>query len=222
MTTSTFGRMIAAGAALVAAPAFAGHEPVDPSGPIFVPPQYQQGGAMDLDPAPGTGAGPVFVAPTGAVLSGAASILTTDRIVSEISAAAQFCGSLAETSYLVDCLGERLEVIGEALPDGDYAEARKAIAAAGKKLEALARANRDPEQPRGRAVSTGPDRQATSRPLTPVRPAAQAAVNRQALAILEEAETVLLRSAENSTRRMAHYQRISEAIGSNKVLLRSA
>lgn len=43
----------------------------------------------------------------------------------------------------------------------------------------------------------------------------------QALAVIVEAETVLLRSAENPGERAAQFQRIASAVGSNKVLLRS-
>ena len=43
----------------------------------------------------------------------------------------------------------------------------------------------------------------------------------QATAVIDEAATQLLRSAENSERRYAHYQQISAAVDSTKVLLRS-
>ena len=43
----------------------------------------------------------------------------------------------------------------------------------------------------------------------------------KANAVVEEAATQLLRSAENSERRYAHYQQISAAVDSTKTLLRS-
>jgi hypothetical protein len=39
--------------------------------------------------------------------------------------------------------------------------------------------------------------------------------------VIDEAATQLLRSSENSERRYAHYQQISVAVDSTKVLLRS-
>jgi hypothetical protein len=47
-------------------------------------------------------------------------------------------------------------------------------------------------------------------------------LNLEASNILEEAETKLLRSASSDAKRAIHYQRIAAAVGSNKVLLRSA
>jgi hypothetical protein len=57
--------------------------------------------------------------------------------------------------------------------------------------------------------------------LTPVNPARAAQVNQQASAILDQAQTVLLRSAEAAEERRSQYVQIAEALGSNKVLLRS-
>ena len=61
----------------------------------------------------------------------------------------------------------------------------------------------------------------TSRPIIPVAPEAQAEVNVQADAILSEAATVLLRSADNSPQLQDDYIQIATAVGSTKVLLRS-
>ena len=60
-----------------------------------------------------------------------------------------------------------------------------------------------------------------TRPLVPVEAASVAAVNAEAVAILEEAETILLRSADTGEQR-TQYSRIADALDSNKVLLRSA
>jgi hypothetical protein len=43
----------------------------------------------------------------------------------------------------------------------------------------------------------------------------------KARVVIDEASTQLLRSAENSERRYAHYQQISAAVDSTKTLLRS-
>ncbi len=44
----------------------------------------------------------------------------------------------------------------------------------------------------------------------------------EAVKVIAEAETQLLRATENSDRRASHYRRIAVALGSTKVLLRSA
>jgi len=43
----------------------------------------------------------------------------------------------------------------------------------------------------------------------------------QALVVIENTETLLLRSPDTSVEQAAQFQQIAEAIGSNKVLLRS-
>ena len=44
----------------------------------------------------------------------------------------------------------------------------------------------------------------------------------QAQRVVQQAETKLLRSSENSEKRFQHYQQVATAVGSTKVLLRSA
>jgi len=146
----------------------------------------------------------------------------TDDIVNQLAAARDFCDSF-RFEYQIDCLAERLKKVARSMPsDGDYADARRVLTRAATKLARLARANQSPDLPRG-VASTGGDKPiVTQRKLTPVRSETLDATRKAALAIITEAETTLLRSSENSTRRMVHYQRIAEALGSNKVLLRSA
>ncbi|MDT8854612.1 hypothetical protein RNZ50_06120 [Paracoccaceae bacterium Fryx2] len=143
----------------------------------------------------------------------------TQRLVSRVADASRFCRLLPESAYAVDCLSEQLESIVRDMPTtGEYADARTALATAARDLRALAERNADPALPTARLRVGG---QVSSRPLTPIRPEARASANQQAIAILEEAETVLLRSAENSARRRGHYDRVALAVGSNKLLLRS-
>ena len=146
----------------------------------------------------------------------------TEDIARRLEAAGNFCASLPANEYLVDCLGDALGQIARDLPGtGDYAEARKAIDQASRKLRKLARDNADPDLPRGVVRGRGENAGLLTSQLTPVRSDRRAAVNREALAIIEEAETILLRSAEASASRKVHYQTIAAAFGSNKVLLRS-
>lgn len=147
----------------------------------------------------------------------------TEVVTSNIAAAQQFCGDIENESYRVDCLAERLGEISDDIPqDSDYAEVKEILKNTSDQLADLARANRDTTQPRGRATSAGENPVTTSRPLTPVTPASQPQVNAQAQAILSNTETLLLRSAEGSESKALQYSRIADAIGSSKVLLRSA
>jgi hypothetical protein len=179
--------------------------PVSPVEPVFVPP------FVPPAPPPGTPGGPPETIEE-----------ITDSIVASLEQASAFCGRLSENAYVVDCLAERLEQVAAAMPDsGEFAEARATIQATAAKLNRLARANRDFDLPRGRPRVGGEGPPTTSRALTPVDAASLARVNAEAVLILGEAQTLLLRSAESSQGRQIQYQRIAEALGSNKVLLRS-
>lgn len=174
--------------------------------PVFVPPSV----GVEL---------PVFIPPVDEVEF---SDEITEEIARRINAAASFCASIPAPEYLVDCLGDALGQIAHELPTtGDYAEARRAIDQASRKLRKLARENAAPDLPRGVVRGRGENAGRSTSSLTPVRSDRLAAVNREALTIIEEAETILLRSAEASTLRKVHYQTIAAAFGSNKVLLRS-
>ena len=147
----------------------------------------------------------------------------TAAMVGSFAAAKKFCAEIGDTAYRVDCLAERFGVIAGTVPrDSDYADLQKVLKTTSDRLAALARANRDPNLPRGRATRPGAKPETTTRPLTPVAPAASAKVNQQAQAILQETQTLLLRSAESSKSKQVQYARIADAIGSNKVLLRAA
>lgn len=144
----------------------------------------------------------------------------TTLLVNGLASAHKFCGKL-DSAYQVDCLSERIDAMAKQIPEGsDYVEVQDALEKASDQINSLARANRDRALPRGSASAAGET--TTTRPLTPVAADAQAQVNQQALAILQDTQTLLLRSAEASESKLVHYQRIADAIGSNKVLLRSA
>lgn len=147
----------------------------------------------------------------------------TKVLVSNIAAARKFCAELGNESYNIDCLAERLGVISDDIPKGtDYDEVRSILKDTSKQLGKIARENRDPNQPRGRATRPGEDAETTTRPLTPVAPASLPSANAQAQAILDNTETLLLRSAAGSESKTLQYSRIADALGSTKVLLRSA
>ena len=147
------------------------------------------------------------------------STINTDNLVNQLQRGQQFCEGLAQGEYVIDCMGDSLQKAADGLPEGgDYAAVRAALEDASAKLAELARQNASTSLTRGLVQANG---QQSSRRFTPVATEALAALNAQASAIIDEAQTILLRSAQNSERRRVHYQRIAEAVGSNKILLRS-
>ncbi|MEM1046052.1 MAG: hypothetical protein AAGL24_07870 [Pseudomonadota bacterium] len=140
------------------------------------------------------------------------------------AALAQIAGECERVGiqYRIDCLGQGLILAGRTLPRrGEYEEARQILVKAGKDLRRVARENRDPAQPKIRhtiQVTSGVTRQ---RRLTPVAPEKLPEATVTAEAIVQEAETRLLRSAENSQRRRVHYERVAQSLGSTRRILRS-
>lgn len=143
------------------------------------------------------------------------------ELVQGLGAARAFCAGLQDEALTVDCLADRLDRVANDIPEGtDYEEVRNVLAQTSQDLAQLARSNRDPGRSRARVSTTDKSRK-SSRALVPVRPEAQAQVNAAAAAILDEAVTVLLRSAASEKKRSGQYAQIASAIDSNKVLLRS-
>lgn len=189
-------------------------------------------------PVPGPVVPPAIVPPTGPFFpppvifpgdTAQAAVRITQRarpestagIVSSLALATAFCGRIQQEEYRIDCLAERIDEVAGMIPtSGDYAEARAALGRAADRLSALARRNASPTLPRGtaRGQTSGT---VSNRPLVPVRTDALPALAERAVEIIEETETLLLRSAESSQRRRTHYEAIAAAVGSNKVLLRS-
>ena len=183
-----------------------------------------QGGGAAMPVAVGSLLAPPFDDPARPPQSGTTA--ATNAVVQSLADVTAFCASLPQQEYAVDCLSDGIATVARGLPaTGDYADAKAVLGDMAGKLGALAAANADPVLPRGVATSAptsvGAAGKTSSRPLTPVRTAVLPAVNAQATVIIEEAQTLLLRSA-GSDRRALDYQRISAAVGSNKVLLRSA
>ena len=145
----------------------------------------------------------------------------TAVVVSGLAAVKKFCGALDE-AYRIDCLAERFSVLSQSIPkNSDYAEVQRVLKSASDQMASLARSNRSKELPRGKATAPGSN-QTTTRPLTPTSRATSAQVNRQAQAILASTETLLLRSGAGSRSKTLQYAKIARAVGSNKVLLRTA
>jgi hypothetical protein len=145
------------------------------------------------------------------------------RAAQALTDATAFCAGLRDETYRIDCLAERLEFVAKAMPQqGPYADSRKAIDTAAKKLKAVAAKYADPSKPRNKSAAGGRRPQTGTRPLTPIRPEAAAAANREAILIIAEAETVLLRSSDTNVAVAQQVRSIAAAVGSNKVLLRSS
>ena len=145
----------------------------------------------------------------------------TDELTTRIRESSDFCSTL-EPQYYIDCLGNQVEQLARLIPPvGDYEDMRRILRQTGERLDALAEANEDTSKPRIRPrESSSVERPKTaSRPLkaTSTSPAVAAA----AVEIIEEAQTRLLRSAPSQASKAAHYQRMAEALDSNKILLRS-
>ena len=172
---------------------------------------------------------PVMAPKTNAVLIGtnsnsllSVSSANTDAIIEELAAGSRFCSEIAQKEYVIDCMSDRLDKAAKNLPSkGDYSDVKTALEVASRKLNDLALQNASAAMTRSLVLATGPGGGASSRPLVPVESSLLDQLNAQAGDILGEAQTILLRSTENSERRKVHYERIAEAVGSNKVLLRS-
>lgn len=145
----------------------------------------------------------------------------TQQIARQLNEVQRFCRRVPASEYTIDCIRDQLDQIVSDMPtSGDYAEARAAISDAANKLRGLVRENASRDLPSGR-IGTADGSQRSGSALVPVRTDQLARVNNAALEILQETETILLRSAANSASRRTHYQTIAQAFGSNKVLLRS-
>lgn len=178
---------------------------------------------LGLAAAPGLAQSPgpfvyTVVMPSGEF--GSAAFLT--ELLGTLAAAKAFCRATGDSALQVDCLSERLDTAADGIPQGtDYDEVRAVLQDTSARLKQLARQNRDPGRGRVTVSSTADPAERTSRPLTAVRTSALPEVKLQATLILEEAATILLRSAETARERQTQYAQIAAAIDSNKVLLRS-
>ncbi len=150
----------------------------------------------------------------------------TPEVTKEISKAledtGEFCGWLP-ANVRIDCVADRMRTVARGLPrGGDYAVVRQALEKGARDLAAISRAN-DSGGDRKRFSVKPPDGSARrpTAPLREVSPDRIAEASAAAARVIEETQTVLLRSAENSRTRMAAFQEIAAALDSSKVLLRS-
>ncbi|WP_158091052.1 hypothetical protein [Marivita geojedonensis] len=153
-----------------------------------------------------------------------ANSLDTDAIVERLEQMERICKRVPD-EYIVACFAAAYrELANDIRSSGGDEEVQKALLDAARKLDALVAGNLDTEKPAVRAHLTSPSGQRlrSTPPLRPVRPNTVENVKQQAANVLEEVETVLLRSASDDSSRALSYQRIAAAVGSHKVLLRSS
>ncbi len=207
--------------------AFAGALSVDSGMPVFVPPLVfpgdLTGGGVDSTSASGVTPQAEQATAAKSGKPGDATESATRAIVQGLQDSTRFCASVPQLEYRVDCLSERLQAVAAAIPAaGDYAEARALLLRTADDLGALVSANAATDLPQARISRGGDAPLATSRPLRPVATAALPEVAARAEAILQETETLLLRSSTGTAARTLAYQQIAAAVGSTKLLLRSA
>ena len=149
---------------------------------------------------------------------------TTEAIAGAIEQGARFCSWVPE-GVRVACVADRLREVARGLPrGGDYGTVRRELKDASVKLRSIANANSAPGVPERRYGAQPPEGgpPITTGRLTEIAPDRIAAANAAAAQVIEQTQTVLLRSTENSRARMAAYQDITAALDSTKVLLRSS
>ena len=148
------------------------------------------------------------------------SDLVTQSIVKNFGAVRGECARY-DPVYCIDCVRQRLRDIARRIPQGPaYAEARQIINRAVDRLGVIQAANLDHAEPRQR--SFGNARLKETKNYSAVKRQNLERAMEQARQVIDEAATQLLRAAENSGKRASHYQKIAAAVGSTKVLLRSA
>ena len=181
-------------------------------GPVSAQSTGESGGyGTEPDPAPDGG-----VSSTGR--TAATQVSSVPQLSTRISQMKSLCTDSG--GFVVDCLAERIEtLVLDASDLHGHKEMKQILRDTAEELRQLARANSDRTAPRARITS--PDGQRSTRPLVAVTPSRRSSAHRQAIAILEEAETKLLRSSAQSAARASQYQQVANALGSNKVLLRS-
>ena len=151
------------------------------------------------------------------------SDLRTGSIVDSINEAVDFCDQFI-LELRIHCLSARLRKALERVPkEGDYKPVREALEDLTDGLDEVAgRYGDNSARPlRYKARRPGGNGFYTTPPLIPTAPESIVRATDEAASLIREAQTKLLRSAENSRRRAAAFQVIASAVDSTKVLLRS-
>jgi hypothetical protein len=152
----------------------------------------------------------------------AAPVATNKTVIASLQAATSYCTRLVQSEFVIDCLSERLNTLAKQLEGQEgFEDVQAILETTARDLNQIARQNRSSTIAPATFTTSGETPVRTTRRLIPVDEAKMEDAVAQALAIIEETETLLLRSADDSTNRSIQFQQIAAAIGSNKVLLRS-
>lgn len=171
------------------------------------------------DAAAGTGGTSAAAAAPAATPQAALTTQVTQAIAESVGDAFDACRNLA-SGYQIDCYGQQLRsVAAQVAPAGAYGEVNIALEQASRRLAEITRRDRDSNQTR---ISVQHSGRTGINTYSAVRTATLAQSRAAAARVLDDVQTVLLRSAANSGNRRAHFQRIAAAMESGKVLLRSS
>jgi hypothetical protein len=150
------------------------------------------------------------------------SQVITRRIVLDLASVRKECSNYDEV-YRIDCLRQGIDMIVGTLPDNsEYRDVKRVLRQASARLARIVSTYEDTAAPRLDAPANANPRFKRRRHYVAIRREAAPEAMAKATRVIEEATTELLRSGENSERRYAHYQQISVAVDSTKILLRSS
>jgi hypothetical protein len=147
--------------------------------------------------------------------------LQTEPIVEDLASVRRECHQYDQI-YRIDCLRQGLEMTAANIPDRpENRDAKRILSRAAQRLGSIMATYKDEKAPLLEVPRRANPRFKKRRTYRAIKPAELPRAMAKANAVIDEAATQLLRSAENSERRYAHYQQISAAVDSTKTLLRS-
>jgi hypothetical protein len=148
--------------------------------------------------------------------------MTTHKIVLDLASIRKECGGYDEI-YRIDCLRQGIDMVVASLPDNsEYRDAKRILRKASSRLGRIVSTYQDAAAPKLEVPAGANPRFKKRRKYVAIKREAVPDAMAKAQNVIDEAATQLLRSSENSERRLAHYQEISVAVDSTKVLLRSS
>lgn len=147
--------------------------------------------------------------------------LDTDRIVQDLISIRRECRKYDEV-YRIDCLRQGIDMTIARMADRpENRDAKRILRRASRQLASIVSTYEDHSAPLLEVPRNANPRFKNRRTYRAVKRSSLPRAMAKANAVVQEAATQLLRSAENSERRYAHYQQISVAVDSTKTLLRS-
>jgi hypothetical protein len=148
--------------------------------------------------------------------------MTTHKIVLDLASIRKECSGYDEV-YRIDCLRQGIDMVVASLPDNsEYRDAKRILRKASSRLGRIVSTYQDTAAPKLEVPANANPRFKKRRRYVAIKREAVPDAMAKAQNVIDEAATQLLRSSENSERRLAHYQEISVAVDSTKVLLRSS